>query len=115
MESKENTKSPPEFEKEETFEPIQFIKDLDISQDDKLKLAGCISAFITEYGNEKAKVSMCAALGLEPTDEKFISLWNDVGPMICSTYNENFHELVRMFDLEQDKKVNFVQLEEDNE
>ena len=61
MESKENTKSPQEVE---IFEPIQFIKDLDISHDNKLKLAGCISAFITEYGNEKAKVSMCAALGL---------------------------------------------------
>lgn len=117
MESKNENESPPENKilKSETFEPIQFIKYLDISHDDKLKLTGAISAFITECANEKAKIAMFSALGLEPTDAKFVAIWNDISPMICYKYNEVFHELIEMFGFEQDKKVNFVQVEEDDD
>lgn len=117
MESKENNESPPEDEilKSETIEPVQFIKDLDISHDDKLRLTGAISVFITECANEKAKVAMFSTLGLDPADEKFVALWNDVSPMICYNYNEIFHELVELFGLEQDEKVNFVKVEEDDD
>ena len=78
----------------------EFIRGLDVSETDKNIVVGCIATLMYYYAASKAKITLAAACGLKPTDEKFVAAWNDVKGLILDEPNEIYHSLLVDFDLE---------------
>lgn len=81
----------------------EFIRGLDVSETDKNIVVGCIATLMYHYASAKAKITLAAATGLEPSDEKFVATWNEVKGLILDEPNEIYHSLLVGFDSESDE------------
>lgn len=81
----------------------EFIRSLDVPETDKHLIVGCIATLMYYYTHAKVKITLAAATGLEPTDEKFMATWNKVKGLILEEPNEIYHALLADFDFESNK------------
>lgn len=81
----------------------EFIRGLDVSETDKNIVVGCMATLMYYYAAAKAKITLAAATGLEPSDEKFVATWNEVKGLILDEPNEIYHSLLVDFDFESDE------------
>ena len=82
----------------------EYFHNLDIPIRDKKLLVGCITAITHHYAYAKVQIALAAATGLEPTDEKFAAMWNDIKDLILETPNDLYHNLMEGFEIGSDEE-----------
>lgn len=94
-----------EIKKVETFSAMDFLKDLDISTDDKKKLLLSIAAIMVNVGEDSTKMATAACMGLSIEDEKFAAFYNnEIKPIVKLDIQTIYDQLAnKVFD-EEDKK-----------
>lgn len=72
-----------EIKKVETFDVMDFLKDLKIPIEDKKKLLLGISAIMVNVGEDSTKMATAACMGYSVEDEMFVAFYNtEIKPIV---------------------------------
>ena len=96
-----------EIKKVETFDVMDFLKNLRIPLEDKKKLLLGISAIMVNVGDDSTKMATAACMGLSTNDEKFAAFYNkDIKPVVKLDIQTIYDNLCDKVIDEDEEKLN---------